>query len=85
MKPIHPVYSSVEVLDFTAEMTRLVIENKVQGSESVDALSLLLCKLMESLNMKEYTLSINDIPSLSIQLLQQGESNESLPANGNVS
>ena len=32
MKPIHPVYSSIEVLDFTAEMTRLVIENKVQGS-----------------------------------------------------
>lgn len=32
MNPIHPVYSSVEVLNFTAEMTRLVIENKVQGS-----------------------------------------------------
>lgn len=31
MKPIHPVYSSVEVLNFTAEMTRLVIKNKVQG------------------------------------------------------
>lgn len=31
MKPIHPVYSSVEVLEFTAEMTRLVIANKVEG------------------------------------------------------
>jgi O-methyltransferase len=31
MKPIHPVYSSAEVLEFTAEMTRLVIANKVEG------------------------------------------------------
>lgn len=31
MKPIHPVYSSVEVLEFTAEMTRLVIANNVKG------------------------------------------------------
>jgi len=31
MSEIHPVYSSFEVLNFTAEMTRYVIDKNIKG------------------------------------------------------